>query len=316
MHRVAPVPAAGPGEISVGVWQAKQLSKFARVYAHRDLMNSPTALNIPSAQGSNHGMSRLTKALRRHSILPKKVKRGAAQLRRQEGETKAVQKDPVSAPVSSPRAVVDHAIGEKMPVNRFEEYFAGKDLTKDWTSYHFDTWAKILEPRRLNAWRILEIGSFEGRSAIFFLKHLPNSTLACVDPFGGSAEHRDPASPHFAPMSAVEKRFDNNLASFEGRFEKRKGPSAAMVPQLAQEKCRFDLIYVDGDHRAASAYNDAAISWPLLNAGGIMIFDDYQWELQRPIHDRPKAGIDAFLEAMTGRFRHVHRGYQVIVEKF
>lgn len=264
-------------------------------------------------------MSRLTKVLRRHSILSKKPKRSAALLkphRRQEGEAREAPKDSASTPVSSPRAVVDQAIGETKPINRFEEYFAGKDLTKDWTSYHFDTWTRLLEPRRLNAWKILEIGSFEGRSAIFFLKYLPNSTLVCIDPFGGSAEHRDPASPHFSPMSAVERRFDDNLASFEQRFEKRKGTSAAIVPLLAQEKYRFDLIYVDGDHRAASAYNDAAISWPLLNAGGIMIFDDYQWELHRPVYDRPKAGIDAFLEVMTGRFRQLHKGYQIIVEKF
>lgn len=264
-------------------------------------------------------MSRLTKVLRRHSILSKKPKGGAALIasrRRQEVEVREVPNDSASTPVRSPRAVVDQATGETKSMNGFEEYFVGKDFTKDWTSYHFGTWSRLLEPRRLNTWKILEIGSFEGRSAIFFLKYLPNSTLVCIDPFGGSSEHRDPASPHFSSMSAVERRFDNNLASFEERFEKRKGTSEAIVSLLAQEKYRFDLIYVDGDHRAASAYNDAAISWPLLNAGGIMIFDDYQWELHRPVHDRPKAGIDAFLEVMTGRFRQLHKGYQIIVEKF
>jgi hypothetical protein len=201
------------------------------------------------------------------------------------------------------------------PDLRFSEFFAGKELTADWTTHNFSSWVKILEPRRNDPLRVLEIGSFEGRSALFFLNYLPDSSIVCVETFAGSQEHLDPTSPYASKMPDVEKRFDANLAPFGNRVEKRKGSSLDMLPLLAFEKRRFDLVYVDGDHRAASAYKDAVLSWPLLAPGGIMIFDDYPWGLDRPPDDRPQLGIDSFLEVMAGRYRELHRGYQIIVEK-
>jgi predicted O-methyltransferase YrrM len=117
-------------------------------------------------------------------------------------------------------------------------------------------------------------------------------------------------------MAEVEKRFDENLAPFASRCEKRKGQSVNVLPRLAVEARQFDLVYVDGDHRAASVHNDAALSWPLLTAGGIMIFDDYQWDKKRPPAERPQMGIDSFLGTMMGQYRELHRGYQIIIEKF
>lgn len=38
---------------------------------------------------------------------------------------------------------------------------------------------------------------------------------------------------------------------------------------------RFDLIYVDGDHRFDFALHDLESSWKSLNPGGLLIFDDY-----------------------------------------
>ena len=40
-----------------------------------------------------------------------------------------------------------------------------------------------------NVKKILEIGSYEGRSAIFFLKNFSNSNISCVDTWSGSDEH-------------------------------------------------------------------------------------------------------------------------------
>jgi hypothetical protein len=39
--------------------------------------------------------------------------------------------------------------------------------------------------------KILDIGSFEGRSAVFFLKYLPGSTIVCIDTFAGTPEEGD-----------------------------------------------------------------------------------------------------------------------------
>ena len=54
---------------------------------------------------------------------------------------------------------------------------------------------------------MLEIGSYEGRSAIFFLRHFSNSTITCVDTWGrgGSDEQK------ILDSKIVEKNFDTNL---------------------------------------------------------------------------------------------------------
>jgi len=60
---------------------------------------------------------------------------------------------------------------------------------------------------------------------------------------------------------------------------------------------RFDCIYIDADHRAAGVLEDAVLSWRLLKGGGIMILDDYGWNLYENPFKCPKRGIDAFLDA-------------------
>jgi predicted O-methyltransferase YrrM len=196
-------------------------------------------------------------------------------------------------------------------VMRNAGYFSGKELTSDWTTHNIALWAQLLAPYRDQSIKILEIGSYEGRSALFFLNYLPHSTIVCVDRFDESREDAERA----VRMAKVESRFDENLAPFASRCEKRKGLSAAVLPKLALEGYRFNIVYVDGDHCATSVYQDAALSWPLLEADGIMIFDDYQWRPERASEDRPQPGIDSFLGSMQGRYREMYHGYQMVVKK-
>ncbi len=194
---------------------------------------------------------------------------------------------------------------------RHAAYFAGKTFTSDWTTHNNALWARLLAPYREQSIKILEIGSYEGRSALFFLNYLPHSSIVCVDRFDENREDAERA----ARMTHVEKRFDENLASFASRCEKRKGLSVTIIPKLAVEGYRFNVVYVDGDHYAATVYQDAALSWPLLEADGLMIFGDYQWRPDRTAEERPQPGIDSFLGLMQGRYREMHHGYQLVVQK-
>jgi hypothetical protein len=73
---------------------------------------------------------------------------------------------------------------------------AGKTFSSDWAGSHFFNWAELLHPLRQKALRILEIGSWEGRSALFFLNYLPLSRITCIDPFDSNIEHTSiPISP-------------------------------------------------------------------------------------------------------------------------
>ncbi len=88
-----------------------------------------------------------------------------------------------------------------------------------------------------------------------------------------------------------------------------------MLPQLAIELRQFDIVYVDGSHRAADVYSDAALSWPMVAKDGIVIFDDYEFDQMEGELERPKLGVDVFLAAIAGQYRLVHKGYQVAIAK-
>ena len=181
---------------------------------------------------------------------------------------------------------------------------ADPSYTTDYVSSFVEDWKRVLAPiAGRPGVRLLEIGSFEGRSAAWFLEHVltdASSELVCVDIFW---------------RPGLEARFDHNigLADPHGRVRKLKGDSADVLATL--EPASFDAIYVDGGHHAATVLLDALMAWRLLKPGGILIFDDYLWELERPPSRRPQLAIDLFRETMGDALEILHVGYQVIGRK-
>lgn len=205
----------------------------------------------------------------------------------------------------------DTAFLTKAKITNWE---ADKTFSSDWAAEHFFRWAELLHQLREKPARILEIGSWEGRSALFFLNYLPLSRIVCVDTFGGNVEHQ--LDPYFAELALkAESQFDSNLAAFADRVEKIKGSSATVLPELGISQRRFDLAYIDGSHMAADVYRDAVLTWPMMEQGGIVIFDDYEWDLMNNELERPKLGIDAFLAVFSGRYKELHRGWQIGIAK-
>lgn len=196
----------------------------------------------------------------------------------------------------------------------FVGWYAGKDFTTDWASQSFPVLAEILAARRHDALLVLEIGSWEGRSAILFLNYLPHCHITCIDTFSGSVElHMNPEWAR--AVLECERRFDANTAEFGGRVEKVKASSSHALAGLAIARRRFDLAYIDGSHHSADVYADCALSWPLLNDNAIVVFDDYEWAMMTTETERPKLGIDSFLATRSGQYTELYRGYQLIVAK-
>lgn len=195
------------------------------------------------------------------------------------------------------------------------DYFAGKTFSHDWTSMNIRKWERLFRGINRKQIEILEIGSFEGLSAVFFLSFFKRSRITCIDTFAGSIEHLTDGSEYEADMDLVETRFDQNLAPFGNRLEKLKGLSIEILPRLRRDGRIFGLVYVDGDHHAANCFADAALSWQMLETGGTMVLDDYGWMPDEPAGDSPKAGIDAFLLSVEGQFEEMHRAYQIIIRK-
>lgn len=196
----------------------------------------------------------------------------------------------------------------------YSAWFAGKSLSTDWTSGFFPLWATLLQSRRGEPLDVLEIGSWEGRSALFFLNYFGKCRLTCIDTFGGSPEHTQ-RQKWSDQLAQVEQRFDGNLAAFGERVEKIKSPSSQALARLITDERRFDLVYVDGSHHSADVQSDAVFSWPMVRDGGIVIFDDYEWTFFANEVERPKLGIDSFLSVHAGQYRELYRGEQIIIQK-
>jgi hypothetical protein len=139
-------------------------------------------------------------------------------------------------------------------------WFAGKTFGYDWSSCHFPTWAQLLGRYRDVATRVIEVGSWEGRSALFFLNYLPHSRLVCIDTFEGSEEHRAHPEAFAHDLPEIEQRFDSNLVPFADRLEKIKAPSAVALAELGIDGRRFEIAYMDGSHRAADVYSDGVLA--------------------------------------------------------
>jgi len=199
-----------------------------------------------------------------------------------------------------------------------DDWYRGLEFAFDWTSNNFPVWTRVLAPLADQPLRILEIGSYEGRSAIFFLNFLRRSAIVCVDVWHPSVLEPDLVRlmPHVLDeYPRAEGRFDRNMAAFADRVTKIKARSDDALADLGIGSERFDLIYIDGEHRRRAVYRDCMLSWPLLKSGGMMVIDDYGFDLVLADELRPKQGVDAFLAAMAGQFDVVHLAYQVIIRK-
>jgi predicted O-methyltransferase YrrM len=182
-------------------------------------------------------------------------------------------------------------------------------FTADWFAIHLPIWREIFN--RYSPRRVLEAGSYEGRSACYLIEECVSlEELTCVDLWGETIEVA-------LQTSVAEQRFDNNIISAQERrakpisFRKVKGKSSHALATMLSRNERFDLIYIDGSHLAPDVLTDAVISFYLLVVGGIMIFDDYIWRDAesggKDILSVPKAAINAFATSDTFPRRCVRR---------
>lgn len=190
--------------------------------------------------------------------------------------------------------------------------------TQDWFSFNKSAWQDLFPLVSSKAPRVLEIGSWEGRSAVFLLTTLCGTSgeIVCIDHFDlmGTAEGRE-----------RHRKLTHNLA-LAGR-PARVLPHFS-VPALCtllreemskDDEAGFDWIYIDGSHRSDDTFLDAELAWRLARHGCILVFDDYNWPEQpfdSPHH--PRRGIDAFLAVHEGEYERLSTNveqYQMVLQK-
>ncbi len=101
-----------------------------------------------------------------------------------------------------------------------------------------------------------------------------------------------------------------------GKVRVLKGRSMDHLTRLIDAGENFDIIYIDGSHASLDVALDAALSWRLLAAGGLMIFDDY-WYRRPDLGPgfRPRLAIDGFVGAMGHEIAVLDVARQVFLRK-
>jgi len=162
--------------------------------------------------------------------------------------------------------------------------------------------------KKNNIIEILEIGSWEGRSACFFLKYFQNSLVTCVDTWEGSPENFNKDVPD---LSGVENNFDRNIVEFKHRVIKHKMDSKSF---FNMNKIFFDLIYIDGSHFHDDVLNDAKDGFNSLKKNSYILFDDYDWNYYN--HGKnPINAINSFLEINKIKIKIIYISSQVLIKK-
>ena len=179
-------------------------------------------------------------------------------------------------------------------------------LTFNWFGQNAQVWIHFFKKFNLQEKKIhvLEVGTFEGLSASFFLRYLKNSKLTAVD----SLSKKTSFYKNFIKNKKKLRNFKFYNLSSSDFFKKNN-------------KNKFDIIYIDGAHAKNSVFNDAKESFNVLNKNGILIFDDMLYDYKNN-DDKNKyiesdfviGGILLFLS----NFRNteiLYAGHQLIVRK-
>lgn len=182
----------------------------------------------------------------------------------------------------------------------------------DWFSNNIDRWQKHFKKLRKLPVQALEIGSFEGRSAIWALQNIflhPDATITCIDDFS----LKKVSGKKFYP-AVIKRHFLENTKPFGERIKLIEAPSSQALKDSKLLERKFDFIYIDANRHAKHVLEDAVLAFPLLQVGGYIVFDDYTIS---PKHDYtcPKKGIDAFLDLYNDEVKVIEMKWQVIAKK-
>ena len=179
--------------------------------------------------------------------------------------------------------------------------FPETERWQTWEGNRVQVFERMLAPFRGQPVRFLEIGSFEGASAIWMLQNIlthPDARITCVD--DNSLGRKDRLIANLAHVGQLDRATLLWIGSHDVR---------AHVPDG-----HFDFVYVDASHAAPNVLFDVVNAYLTCKPGGLIGCDDYGFTV--PEHGSvPKPAIDAFLQLMGDRVEVVERDYQLWFRK-
>lgn len=157
---------------------------------------------------------------------------------------------------------------------------------QDFTTSHTSNWWRWAEHLIGTPANMVEVGTWEGRTAIWWLENIlthEDARLMTIDcqPQPTAVENLKP----YCKASIVQKLSRN------------------VLPHLTDKS--VDIAYIDGSHDGVDVLRDALELLPKLKPNGLMIFDDFHLPLDRWSKVRCGRGIEAFLSLAEGPYVRV-----------
>lgn len=147
---------------------------------------------------------------------------------------------------------------------------------------------------------ILELGTYEGRSAFYMLDNFcthSESTITTVDYMKRDNLEYNLQQVNSPKLKFIQENFFN------------------ILPTLMVSRKLYDLIYIDGGKNSQTTIFQIVNSWQLLKSGGILYLDDYLWKHNETNIERPMEAIHCFLFLYKDDFTIIFKNYQVAVRK-
>lgn len=177
------------------------------------------------------------------------------------------------------------------------------EFTTNWTDGYAVRWLALLGHLPNTPCQIIEIGNWEGKTTLWMLDNIcqhSSSRLTAIDPHQDAGRYR---------------RFLSNVSESDdcGKLNIVRSRSADYLGTLQPNS--IDAVYIDGSHEGIDVLTDAVLCWRLIKPGGVIIFDDYEWQVAGGRVFPPKPAIDAFLSLVAPWSTVLHKGYQVALRK-
>jgi predicted O-methyltransferase YrrM len=169
----------------------------------------------------------------------------------------------------------------------------------------------LLELKGKKNLKFLQIGVFTGNASVWLLENIltdPSSLLVDIDPWCGNLPHESNYN-----WDDIQEAYKEQTASHSKKLQSHKAFSGDWLK--ANREVKYDFIYIDGDHLPESVTLDADLSWDLLKSGGILAFDDYEWDHPDGTDKNPKPAIDAWLAKHENNIEIFRKGWQVWIRK-
>jgi predicted O-methyltransferase YrrM len=191
-----------------------------------------------------------------------------------------------------------------MKANNFPKWFYDNNTNAD-----FET--GLVEFKDKKNLKFLQIGVFTGNCSAWLLKNIltdPSSLLVDIDPWCGNLPHES-----VYDWADIQAAYKEQIEPYGKKVQAHKAFSGDWLKDNREVK--YDFIYIDGDHLPESVTLDADLSWDLLKSGGIMAFDDYEWDHPDGTDKNPKPAIDAWLAKHKDDIEIIRKGWQVWIRK-